>query len=155
MAKFEITWQAPIFEYREKDVSWYWISIIIAAIIVAFAAWQRDFLFGVFIVIAEILFIVWGNRVPPVTTFTVTDDAIVIEGYKTHRIKEFESWSIDMNADLPAELLFHFRSRVRPPLPVIVPAEKVAELRAGLETVLKEIEYDPTLVDAIEKFFRF
>ena len=64
MASFEITWEAPEFEYRPKSVSWYWISIIIAAAIIAFAIWERNFLFGIFIVIAEILFIAWGNETP-------------------------------------------------------------------------------------------
>ncbi len=57
MATFEINWEAPEFEYREKDVSWYWISIIAAAAIIAFSVWQRNFLFGFFIVIAEMLVI--------------------------------------------------------------------------------------------------
>ena len=46
MAKFETTWEAPEFEYREKEVSWYWISIIAAALIIAFSVWEKDFLFA-------------------------------------------------------------------------------------------------------------
>ena len=95
MAKFETTWQAPEFEYREKEVSWYWISIIAAALIIAFSVWEKDFLFGLFIVIAEMLFIVWGNKVPAVVPFTLTDTEITIGGYKSYLMKEFESWSAD------------------------------------------------------------
>lgn len=64
MTSFEIKWQAPEYEYREKTVSWYWISIVVAALVIAFSVWQKNFLFGFFIVIAEMLFIVWGNRTP-------------------------------------------------------------------------------------------
>ena len=78
MAKFETTWEAPEFEYREKEVSWYWISIIAAALIIAFSVWQKDFLFGFFIVIAEMLFIVWGNKAPRTLTFTLTDTELNI-----------------------------------------------------------------------------
>jgi len=35
MAKFEILWEAPEYEHREKGVSWYWITIIVAAIMIA------------------------------------------------------------------------------------------------------------------------
>jgi hypothetical protein len=155
MAKFEITWEAPEFEYREKEVSWYWISIIAAALIIAFSAWQKDFLFGFFIVIAEILFIVWGNKVPKVIPFTLTDTEIDIAGYKNYSMKQFESWSVDSDGVEWADVMFHFRSRIHPPLALIVPEEKLAELRANLKVVLKEIEHEPTLIDSIEKFLRF
>jgi hypothetical protein len=155
MAKFEIAWEAPEFEYREKDVAWYWVSIIAAAFIIAFSAWQKDFLFGLFIVIAEVLFIVWGNRVPKMIPFTLIDAELAVGGYRSYAMKEFESWSVDLEDGGWADMAFYFRSRIRPPLAVIVPAEKVAEIRANLKTVLKEIEHEPTLVDSIEKFLRF
>lgn len=156
MAKFEITWEAPEFEYREKGVSWYWISIIIAALIIAFSVWQKNFLFGFFIVVAEILLIVWGNREPRTTQFTLTDDRVTIEAYgKTYLMKEFESWSADAGGAEWTDVMFYFRSRVHPPLALIVPDAKVAEIRANLKGVLKEIEHEPTFIDSIEKFFRF
>lgn len=157
MAKFEITWAAPEFEYREKDVAWYWVSIIAAALIIAFSVWQKDFLFGLFIVIAEMLFIVWGNRVPAIVPFTLTDTEIAIGGYRSYLMKEFESWSVDSAGDGAewAELMFYFRSHLHPPLVVIVPEEKLADVRANMKTVLKEVEHQPTLLDSIEKFLRF
>lgn len=161
MAKFEITWAAPEFEYREKDVAWYWVSIIAAALIIAFSVWQKDFLFGLFIVIAEMLFIVWGNRVPAVVSFTLTDTEIAIGGYKSYLMKEFESWSVNSAGGAGAEgeewadIAFYFRSHLHPPLAVLVPEEKLAEIRANMKTVLREIEHEPTLIDSIEKFLRF
>jgi hypothetical protein len=155
MAKFEIQWDAPEFEYREKDVSWYWLSIIVAALIVAFSVWQRNFLFGFFIVIAEMLFIVWGNRVPHTITFTLTDAEIKIDDHKSYLIKEFESWSVNTDGEEWAELSFYFRSKIRPPLMVIVPEEKLAEIRTNMKGILKEIEHEMTLIDSIEKFLRF
>ena len=155
MAKFETTWQAPEFEYREKEVSWYWVSIIIAALIIAFSAWEKDFLFGFFIVIAEILFIVWGNKVPAVVPFSLTDTEVTIGGYKTYLLKEFESWSTDSDGVEWAEVMLYFRSRLHPPLVLIVPEVKLPELRANLKLVLKEIEHQLTLIDSIEKFLRF
>jgi hypothetical protein len=155
MPKFEMSWVAPEFEYREKEVSWYWMSIIAAALIIGFAAWQKDFLFGFFIVIAEILFIVWGNRVPQETTFTLTDTEINIGGYKTYLLNEFENWSAESDGAEWADVMLYFRSRIHPPLALIVPEEKMADVRNNLKLVLKEIEHQPTLIDSIEKFLRF
>jgi hypothetical protein len=155
MAKFAITWEAPEFEYREKEVSWYWISIIAAALIIAFSVWQKDFLFGFFIVVAEMLFIVWGNKVPAVVAFTLTDTEIDIGGYKAYAMKEFESWSAESDGVEWADVMFYFRSRIHPPLTLLVPEEKMAEIRTNMKTVIKEIEHQPTLIDSIEKFLRF
>jgi hypothetical protein len=155
MPKFEIAWDAPEFEYREKDVSWYWISIIIAAAIVAFAVWFHNFLFGFFIVVAEVLFIVWGNRPPRLVDFHVDDTGISIDNFKFHAFREFESWSVEALNDEWNEMFFNFRSRIKPTLKVLVPHEKMDALRANLKTVLKEVEHQPTFLDAIEKFLRF
>ena len=155
MAKFQVVWEAPEFEYRDKDVSWYWISMIIAALMIAFAVWQKDFLFGFFIVVAEILFIVWGNREPRVAAFTLTDEEIDIGGYKSHAMHEFESWSADETGGDWAELSLYFRAHLRTPLTVILPEDRLPAVRAGLRTVLREIPHEPTLIDAIEKFLRF
>jgi hypothetical protein len=155
MAKFEITWEAPEFEYREKEVSWYWLSIIIASLIVAFSVWERNFLFGFFIVIAEILFIIWGNRVPRMTIFVLSDSEIRIGDYKTYLLKEFESWSVNIDGGEWIELAFYFRSKLHTPLVIITPEEELADVRTNLKGVLKEIEHDMSLVDSIEKFLRF
>ncbi len=155
MAKFEITWEAPEFEYREKEVSWYWISIIIAALMIAFSVWQQDFLFGLFIVIAEILFIVWGNREPRDIPFILSDEHIAVGASKMHLMREFESWSTDNNDGVWADLHFYFRSKTRSPLRVIVPVGRIEEIRVHLKPVLKEIQHDMTFIDAIEKILRF
>jgi len=155
MPKFEIAWDAPEFEYREKDVSWYWVSIIIAAAIIAFAVWFRNFLFGFFMVVAEILLIVWGNRAPRRVDFLVDDAGIAIDDRKFYSFKEFESWSVDALDDAWSEAFFNFRSRVKPALKVLVPKEKLVELRVNLATILKEVEHQASLLDSIEKFLRF
>src|SRR5271154_1210216 len=99
MAQFEIKWIAPEFEYHEKDISWYWMTIIIAAIIIAFSVWQRNFLFGLFIVIAEILVIAWGNKTPRPFSFKMNEDGFEIGAEKIHSWKEFENWSTEAAAD--------------------------------------------------------
>ncbi|HVN26394.1 MAG TPA: hypothetical protein VMT99_01955 [Candidatus Paceibacterota bacterium] len=155
MAKFLMQWEAPEFEYREKDVSWYWILVIAAAAIVAFSVVTRNFLFGFFITVAGILLIVWGNRTPREIPFTLDDQGIMVDGRRYHELREFESWSTAPAGDPFADLYLNFRSRVRPALKVLLPGDRVDELRADLKGVLKEVEHEPSLLDAIEKILRF
>jgi hypothetical protein len=155
MAQFELEWEAPEFEYREKTVSWYWISIIIAALIVAFAVWQQNFLFGIFIVIAEVLIILWGSREPRMLTFILTDSGIHIGENKFHTLKEFESWSTEETADGWHEIGFNFQSKIKVPLKILAPSETLDEIRKNLKPILREVEHQTTLIESIEKLLGF
>ena len=155
MAPFQIQWEAPEYEYREKAVSWYWISIIVAAVVIAFSVWEKNFLFGLFIVVAEVLFIVWGNRAPRTLRFAITENDLAVEGGKTYSLKDFESMGIDPLNEEWTELVFIFRAKFKTPVKILFPDARLAELRDHLKTALKEAPYEPTLIDSIEKLIRF
>lgn len=155
MAQFEISWEAPEFEYREKDISWYWITIIVAACIIAFSVWEKNFLFGFFIVIAEILVIAWGNQTPRTVSFHLTDSGLAVGDHKFHSLKEFESWSAyDAGNDI-FEMAFNFRAKLKTPLKLLIPAEKIDDVRKNLKLVLREVEHQITLIESIEKLLKF
>ena len=103
---------APEFEHRPKSVSWYWISIIIAATVIAFAIWEQNFLFGIFIVIAEVLFITWGNEAPAMVDFALTDSELAIGDAKRYAIKLFENFSVSEQNEAWAELYLHFQNKM-------------------------------------------
>jgi len=178
MAQFEMTWEAPEFEYYEKDVSWYWITIIIAALIIAFSVWERNFLFGLFIVIAEILVIMWGNQKPRMVAFTLNENGLEIGGGsadagseggdgntssndvpagggKFHSIKEFESWSAAEVGDGLTELGFNFHAKLKVPLKILAPTASLEDIRKNLKLLLREVEHQTSLIEAIEKLLRF
>lgn len=155
MTLFSLSWEAPEFEYREKDISWYWITIIVAALIIAFAIWERNFLFGFFIALAEILIITWGNKRPDIISFQLSESALEIGERKFHPLKAFESWSAEPIDGEWVELLFNFRAKLRTPLAIIAPANELDEIRANLKLVLREVEHQPTFIDTIEKWLGF
>lgn len=156
MIPFELTWQAPEFEERDRDVSWYWVSIIIAAVLVTFAVWQRNFLFGIFILIAEILMIVWAGREPRLIHFSISDRGIVIDERKHYLLNEFETFSADEFADDDyADFMFHFKGRFHPPLQIKVPAEDASDLKKMLKQTLKEIPHEPSFIDSLERLIGF
>ena len=154
-----MAWDAPEYEYNEKSPSWYWITIIAAALIVAFAIYERNFLFGLFIVVGEVLLIVWGNRPPRMIRFSIAADSISLatpDGPATsHLFKEFESMSVNLQGDEWAEIAFSYRAKLRTPLKLLFPQAKLADLRANMKTVLREVPYEPTFIDSIEKLLRF
>ncbi len=155
MAKFEITWEGPEFEHREKGSSWYWLSIIVAAAVVAFSVWEKNFLFGLFIIVAEILFLVWGNRTPRMVGFTITESGLEIEKQKLHLWKDVDTISVDSGEFGLAELVLIFRAKFKTPLKILFPEGRLTDLRNNLNGIVREVPYEATLLDSIEKLTRF
>ena len=148
-----VTWQAPEFEYWEKGISWYWLTIVVAVLLVALSVWQRNFLFGFFIVVAEVLVLLWGGRKPRTFAFTASEKELVIEGRERHLWSEFLSFSAEEREDF-SSIVFQFR-RARPALYILVPQAQFLEVRQMLISRLPHIERQRSLVEAVEEFFGF
>jgi hypothetical protein len=157
MEKKELQWEAPEFDYREREVSWYWISIIVAAIMIAFAVWQKNFLFGIFVIIAEILVIIWGNNTPRLITFIFNEKGVGIKNGKFYPFAEMENFSIDRAPDgeMWDDVFFHFRGRFKLPMKIKFPKKQIERVQKDMKEVIKEIEYEPTFFDSLEKLIGF
>ncbi|MEK7608837.1 MAG: hypothetical protein AAB495_04630 [Patescibacteria group bacterium] len=152
----EVMWDAPEFEHRPKTVSWYWITIIAAALLVGVAVWQRNVLFGIFVVIAEVLILVWAEREPRNITFHLSEKHISIDENKRHALDEFVSFSIDDGHEEEImEAFLRFKSHFRPILRVRIPSEKLVTARQVLQSKLPESKFEPALLDVIERFLGF
>jgi len=154
MTPFEVKWDAPEFEYREKSVGWYWMSIIIAVLVLAVAMWQRNFLFGFFVVVAELLVLVWGSRAPRTLTFTVTEKGLTIDGRRFYPWNDIENFGVDEEAELPGIVLRSHR-RFLPMVRIHVPKDRLANVRENLRRGAAEVAYEATLTEALDRFFRF
>jgi hypothetical protein len=152
----EIEWSAPEYEYRPKDVSWYWLTIIAAVLILALAVWQRNFLFGFFVVVAELLLIVWGNREPREIAFSLSDKGLTVDGKKFYAWSEVRNWSA--NAPEEAEygdIVLNFKGRLRPAMRILAPARNFAEIRKALAGMVPETEWEESVLDSLERFLGF
>jgi len=156
MTPFQIKWQAPEFKYRPKSISWYWISIILAVILLGAAVWQKNFFFGFFVVAAEILILIWANREPPLVEFSLNEKGLSVGGREFHAYTEIESFSADeeMDAEWP-DLFFQFRRRLKPVLKIKAPKNQMAEIQNALKAVLPQIKHEQSLLDALEEFIGF
>ncbi len=149
-----VSWEAPEFEYRHKGVSWYWLTIIIAVSFVALASWQRNFLFGVFVVIAEVLVLAWGSRTPPTVAFLVSEKELVINKEERYPWGEFVSFGAEEENELPT-LTLRFRHRVRPALRILVPATHFAAARNFMAGKLPQIDEQRSFIEILEELLRF
>ena len=156
MNPFLIEWRAPEFEYHPKGVTWYWVTIIASVLLVAIAVWQKNFLFGFFIVIAEILILVWGNREPDVHDFKITEHGITIEGRHFYPIREiasfasFEDWSEEWST-----IILDLKAHLRPSVRIHLPRARFSEIERGFRAIIPLVHKEESLIDILEKFLGF
>lgn len=155
MEQGELRWSAPEFLYRHKTPWWYWKSMAVALLFLAFSVWQKNFLFSFFIVLAEILIIVWGNRGPLPIEFAATDKGLHIGETKFYDYSRFTGFSVTDKEDGFTLFIFQTRRNAIPYIKIRVPDEKVADLMALLHTKLTLVHHEESFLEIMEDFFGF
>lgn len=150
-----ISWRAPESEYIPKDVSWYWLSLILSIVLLALAIWQRNFLFAVFIVIAWLVVVNVAGRFPPVWEFKLSDKGISIGQNKFYSWNEIAGFDIHETGEEHKELIFKFRSKISPLLKVNFPKEMEEKISRFLSKHLPRGEYKDSVADSLSKLVRF
>lgn len=153
-----LAWQAPEFEHRPKTMNWYWASIAVSIVLLALAIWQRNFIFAVFIVIAELMLMVWGSSEPRMIAFSMNERGLTIGGAKFYPFSDIRSWSADSEGyfdpewpDITLHLVHHFHTGLK----IKVPRAMFLEVENFLRAHAEEVPFEPTMMDVIEKFLGF
>ncbi|MDP3052745.1 MAG: hypothetical protein Q8N22_02170 [bacterium] len=152
----EITWQAPAFKYYHKDVSWYWMSFIIAILLMAFAILQKNFLFAVFIFLAEISVLILARRQPELLKFKIDDKGVTVID-KTYQFNDLEKFCLrpDMEDKNFEELILKRKTHFNPYLKIFIDIKVSSQVRDILSQKLTEEEYEDSLIESIFKWLRF
>jgi len=156
-----IEWQAPEFEYYKKDVSWYWLSLMVGIVLLALSFWQKNFLFAIFIIIAWLVIVYSASRLPEVWNFKIDDKGIEIslantkESQKFYSYAEIEGFDIHLASDQYKELVLKFKSRPSPYLKINILANEEEKIKNFLLNHIPKEEYRISLSDLISKLIRF
>ncbi|HDH31692.1 MAG TPA: hypothetical protein ENH26_02880 [Candidatus Wolfebacteria bacterium] len=155
-----ILWQAPEFEHHPKDVLWYLCSIIAAIILIALALWQRNFLFVIFIIIAEIVVISLAGKHPPIWEFKINEKGIEIgqlnkKEKKFYSYKELESFDIHSIGEKYKELILKSQSRIKLLFKINIYSKDEEKIKKFLLKFLPQEEIQGSTIDSISKLIRF
>ncbi|MBI2594642.1 MAG: AzlD domain-containing protein [Candidatus Colwellbacteria bacterium] len=156
-----IQWQAPEFEYNPKDVSWYWLSLIAAIILIAFSLWQKNFLFAIFVAIAWFIILNWANRFPTIWEFRIDDKGIDINlpskktVSKFYAYTEIEGFDIHIGGEEYKELVFRVKSKFSPFLKINFLSADEEKIKNFLTQFLPKKEFSESVADSLSKLVRF
>ncbi|OGZ00293.1 MAG: hypothetical protein A3B13_01485 [Candidatus Liptonbacteria bacterium RIFCSPLOWO2_01_FULL_45_15] len=156
MEKPIIEWRAPEFEYREKGVSWYWLSIIAAIVILSVSVWQKNFLFAVFVVIAEILILVWAGRKPKEISFSLNEKGLTISGNKFYPYSAIENFSVrEGRSEEYYDISLKLRHGFTHWLVVKTPTKNLAKIEGAISQFVEKTEHEDSFLDSLERLIGF
>ncbi len=156
MEKFSISWHAPEYEHRPKDSVWFWVSIAVAVGLVIFAAFQRNPLFALFVIIAEVLIIVWGSRQPGELHVVADQTGFHIGTHRFYPRSHVDAFSfLEHHHTDWQDLVILLDRRYIPTISVRVPGHIVPELRAHLSKLYPEYDHQESFVEILERYFWF
>ncbi|MCL5004478.1 MAG: hypothetical protein M1170_00845 [Patescibacteria group bacterium] len=162
----EISWQIPEYEYRPKDVSWFWVSLIVAIILFAFSIWQENFLFAVFVVIAFFIINHLSNRFPPIWEIKINEKGIFIglpnsEKRKFYPMENLESFDIHSEIYENGEeaeykkLVLKLKAKISPFLKINIYPKDEPAIKGFIAEFAPQEELPKSLTDSLSELIRF
>lgn len=150
-----ITWQAPEFEHIEKSTTWYWGSMGIAVVLIAIALWQKNFLFAVFIVVAELAIFMFAGEKPKMWDFAIDERGITIEKHKTYRYQDITLYDIHDFSDEYSELVLRTRSKIHHYVKIFIRVEDEERIMEMLDERIERGEIEVTAMELLERAIGF
>lgn len=153
----DIIWEAPEFEHQERGFFWYYMIGFIAVVLILLALWQRNVLFALFVLIASTTVLLIGKNNPPRYRVTLAQGMITIGTSGSHHMNDFLGFVIHdggQKDDSWGKILLRPKRRFRPYFPIMIPREKLEQIKRHLAEYLPELEHEPSLTDELVRFFK-
>ncbi len=142
-------WKAPEFKYYYKDVSWYWVSGIIAGTLFLIALYQKNFLLAIFIALAEFTVIILGKRLPKTIEFEINNEGVQCGKMSFYKYDELTGFHIKKDNEEAGELILKTDSKITPFVKINIFIKDQEQIRDILKNFLDEVEYEESLFDII------
>jgi hypothetical protein len=147
-------WRA--FEYTEKERStdWFWAFGIIAVSSAVIAILYKDYLFGIFIILAAIILGFMAIRKPELETFRITPKALEL-GNDTYAYTTLKSFHILEKDNEESVLLVMSTRAVIPLIPIPLGDASPSEVRETLRHYLPEDRHEEPTAHKIMDYLGF
>lgn len=149
-----VSWQAPEFEKAERDPSWYLWSMAAALLLIVLAFWQKNILFALFILIAEIMLLLVSYNSPNTRVYSLNYEGISVDGRLIRLFVDANGFGIFDLGGRYIELVIRPNKKLQTYTKVLVPRERLEDVKEFLAMYLHPFEYTPALADTMAKWLR-
>jgi len=142
----EFEWQAPEFDKKEKNKSWFIIPGIITIVLGIFALLTESTLFLIFVILAFLVFYIYANKEPRIIKFKINEKGIEIDE-KLHDFDSIRSFWLFYSPPEQKELSFRSRKIFLPYVRIPLADENPNEIRKFLLRFLPERRHRESVID--------
>ena len=149
-----ISWQAPEFEEAERSSAWYLWSMVIALLLVVVAFIQENILFALFIVIAEVVILLLGHAGPAEHVYAFTDEGLLFDDKLVRPFTDVNGYAFFDLGGQHVELVMRPAKKFQQYSKVLVPRDRMDQMRQLLSTKMHPFEYTPAIADTMARWLR-
>ncbi|BCX16318.1 MAG: hypothetical protein KatS3mg098_547 [Candidatus Parcubacteria bacterium] len=147
---FEISWE--IKKTGEEKSEWfYFILLGIMTLLLIFSIWQKNFLFGVFTILATGTLLFISNQKPETLSFKLTDQELTIGEDSIYNLDNFAAFDIYEFSPDDYEIFFAFKEKLKPILRVKIWKADKEKIEEFLKTKLPQKKMEPSFFDILGK----
>lgn len=149
-----IRWTAPEFAGIERSFLRSVGVVVFSIVLLAFALFQGNILFFIFILVAQSLLFFISKQPPSQHSYEFVAEGILADKHRLYRLSEIEKFSITDDGQSPyVELVLRHPKRFSQDVKLLLPRELADEVGALLGRFLKEFAYEETATEALFKRF--
>jgi hypothetical protein len=100
LPNFNLEWQAPEYENRDKHPDWYWHMGAIAVLAILLCLLVKNFLFAIIILIASFTITIYARRTPAIINLALTNEG-VRAGQSFYPYKYIKSFWVERERENP------------------------------------------------------
>lgn len=153
----EISWRAAEYDHFEKSPGWYAAVGGTALILFIIALWQKNFFFGIFVLLAGIMVIFLSNRKPSVLEYKFTEKGFEIgHGHGIfYEYDKLDNFSLRSRPGRLDELILKRKITVNPFVRVPIDDRTAEKVRLFLVQKLPEVEHHDSMMDVLTDLLGF
>ena len=149
------SWKAAEYEYIEKSVTWYAVVLSLVLIFAVFAFATGNFFFGVFVVIAGAMVVMFAKKKPQTFEFFVDESQVRVGKNLFFEYNELESFSVRKRRGYLDEIVIKKKATLNAFVRLPADSGSVEKIREILLEKLPEEEYEESFADIIADRFGF
>lgn len=147
-----IEWEIKHKDEVDRSDYFYYVILGIMILLLGFSIWQKNLLFGIFVILATGMILFLSEQHPETYRFQLTDKELIIGNNEIeYEYKKFSHFDIYEYHESENELLLVFKEKLKPLLKIRLYRGDVEKIKEFMKTKLPQKTTEPSLLDFLSK----
>lgn len=147
-----IEWHIKTHDNTEKGTPFYTIFFSVFALLLLFALWQKNFLFGVFVILAGGLVLFLSSQDPSSFTFRIDKKGMhILESDALYPFAQLSHFDIHELNEEYAELFFVLEGKLHPTLRIRIYEHQREDIEKLLKVYVPKKDIELSLLDSLSR----